>query len=82
MYSFFECNAIYEYFPAYLFNTHDYNLSIGIFPKESIYSMGGKNVRWNKYVYTNSSYWKLLSGRFVSRKESERNMAFSERYKI
>ena len=36
-YSFFECNAIYEYFPTYLFNIHTYKLYIGIFPRESIY---------------------------------------------
>ena len=48
-YSSFGCNAIYEYFPTYLFNIHNYNLSIGIFPKKKKFFHWGENIRQNKY---------------------------------
>ena len=36
---------------SYLFNIHNYNLSIGIFPRESIYWLGGKiSARTNIFV--------------------------------
>jgi hypothetical protein len=41
-YSSFGCNVIYGYFPTYLFNIHNYNLSIGIFPRKSVYLLGEK----------------------------------------
>jgi len=42
----------------------------------------GEKYPLEQIFYTNISCWNLLSGRFMPRKESEKNMALSERYKI
>ena len=58
-------------FSTCLFNLHNYKLSIGIFPRKSVYSMGEK-YPLEQIFYTNISCWNLLSGRFMPRKESEK----------